>query len=449
MTRQAPVLITPIPGPRSQRLTQDEQRHLAPGIQRIALLSGIAFDRGEGATLTDVDGNTFIDFFAGVTVASLGHSHPRYIAALEAQLHRLTVGSFTTDMRVRLLQRLAELTPGDLKRVQFYSGGAEAVEAALRVAKAYTKKYEIVGFWGGFHGKTGGVLGLAGDSTKQGWGPLPAGSHLVPYADCYRCPLKLSYPSCGVACLDFIRTSLKHTSGGAIAALIVEPVQGTAGNVVPPPEFLPGLKEIAREHGALFIVDEMITGFGRTGTMFGCTHSGVVPDIMTVGKGLGNGFPVTAVMTTDTIAAAEPFSLPSASSSSYGGSPLAAAAVLSTIETILDEALVDNARQVGAFMLERLRAMQEKYEFIGDVRGLGLLIGLDLVKDRRSKAELNRRVTELIFREALKRGLLLMGYMPRVRINPPLTISRELADTGLAILDEVFAFIAERVDYKE
>jgi 4-aminobutyrate aminotransferase-like enzyme len=422
---------------------------LAPGIQRIALLSGIAFDRGEGATLTDVDGNTFIDFFAGVTVASLGHSHPRYIAALEAQLHRLTVGSFTTDMRVRLLQRLAELTPGDLKRVQFYSGGAEAVEAALRVAKAYTKKYEIVGFWGGFHGKTGGVLGLAGDSTKQGWGPLPAGSHLVPYADCYRCPLKLSYPSCGVACLDFIRTSLKHTSGGAIAALIVEPVQGTAGNVVPPPEFLPGLKEIAREHGALFIVDEMITGFGRTGTMFGCTHSGVVPDIMTVGKGLGNGFPVTAVMTTDTIAAAEPFSLPSASSSSYGGSPLAAAAVLSTIETILDEALVDNARQVGAFMLERLRAMQEKYEFIGDVRGLGLLIGLDLVKDRRSKAELNRRVTELIFREALKRGLLLMGYMPRVRINPPLTISRELADTGLAILDEVFAFIAERVDYKE
>jgi 4-aminobutyrate aminotransferase-like enzyme len=445
---KAPVLTTAVPGPRSQRLTQAEQEFLAPGLQRIALLAGIVFDHGEGATLTDVDGNTFIDFFAGVTVASLGHSHPHYITALETQLRRLTVGSFTTETRVRLVQRLASLTPGELKRVQFYSSGAEAVEAALRLAKAYTKKHEVVGFWGGFHGKTGGILGLIGDSAKQGWGPLPGGTHLVPYADCYRCPLKLSYPSCGLACLDFIRTSLKHTSGGAIAAVIAEPVQGTAGNVIPPPDFLPGLKEIAREHEALFIADEMITGFGRTGMMFGCAQSGVTPDIMTVGKGMGNGFPVTGIISTDEITAAEPFSKPSASSSSYGGNPLAAAAALSTIEAILAEGLVEHARRVGAFMLERLRAMQEKYEFLGDVRGLGLLIGLDLVKDRRTKAELSREVTELIFREALKRGLLLMGYMPRVRINPPLTISPEQAETGLAILDEVFRFVADKVDYK-
>jgi len=308
---------------------------------------------------------------------------------------------------------------------------------------------DYLSFWGGFHGKTAEVLGLAGDGVKQGWGPLPTNAHMVPYADCYRCPLKLRYPSCGLACADFIRTSLKHTSGGAIAAVIAEPIQGTAGNVVPPPEFLPALKEIAQEHEALFIADEMITGFGRTGTMFGCEQSGVIPDVMTVGKGMGNGFPVTGVISTANVMAAEPFSQPSASSSSYGGNPLAAAAVLSTVETIRIEGLVENARQVGGFMLTRLCEMQEKYEFIGDVRGRGLLLGLDLVKDRRSKTALSRQVTELIFRETLRRGLLVMGYTPRVRINPPLTISRELAETGLAILDEVFTFVANTVDYQQ
>ncbi|HXG21496.1 MAG TPA: aspartate aminotransferase family protein [Methylomirabilota bacterium] len=448
MSGKLPVVRTSVPGPRSQQLVKTEQAFLAPGIQRISLLSGVVFDHGEGATLTDVDGNTFIDFFAGVTVASLGHSHPRYVAALEEQLRRVTVGSFTSEARVRLVQKIAALTPGNLNRIQLFSGGAEAVEAALRLAKAYTKKYEVVGFWGGFHGKTGGVLGLVGDNFKQGWGPLPGGTHLVPYADCYRCPLNLRYPGCGLACADFIRTSLKHTSGGAIAAFLIEPVQGTAGNIVPPPEFLPVMKEVAREHDALFIVDEMITGFGRTGNLFGCALSGVTPDIMTVGKGMGNGFPVTGVISSDEIMAAKPFSQPSASSSSYGGNPLAAAAALSTIETIEDEGVVDNARRVGAFMLERLRAMQEKYEFLGDVRGAGLLIGLDLVKDRQSKIGLRREVTELIFQEALKRGLLMMGYMPRVRLNPPLTISLELAETGLAILDEVFDFVADKVDYQ-
>lgn len=448
MNSSAPVLKTVIPGPRSQQVARAEQEFLAPGIQRIASLSGVVFDYGEGATLTDVDGNTFIDFFAGVTVASLGHSHPRYIAALTEQLRRLTVGSFTSETRARLVHKLATLTPAHLDRVQFYSGGAEAVEAALRLAKAYTKKHEVVGFWGGFHGKTGGVLGLVGDGFKQGWGPLPGGTHLVPYADCYRCPFTLRYPGCELACAEFIRTSLQHTTGGAVAALIVEPVQGTAGNIVPPPEFLPAMREIARELGALFIVDEMITGFGRTGRMFGYEHTGVIPDIMTVGKGMGNGFPVTGVISTDEIMAAKPFSQPSASSSSYGGNPLAAAAVLSTVETIVDEGLVENSRRVGAYMLERLRAMQEKYEFLGDVRGAGLLIGLDLVKDRQSKTELRREVTELIFLEALKRGLLMMGYLPRLRLNPPLTISLELAETGLSILEEVFQLVADTVDYK-
>jgi 4-aminobutyrate aminotransferase-like enzyme len=426
-----------------------EQRFIAPGVQRIAQLSELALSEGRGCRLTDVDGNEYLDFFAGVAVASLGHAHPRFVAALTSQIQRLAVGSFTSEPRLQLMKLLAELAPGAITRTQLYSGGAEAVEAAIRLAKAYTRKHEVVGFWGGFHGKTGGVIGLIGDEWKQQWGPLPGGTHLVPYADCYRCPFKLTYPDCGLFCLDFIRQSLKTTTAGMIAAILVEPMQGTAGNVIPPPEFLPGVADIAREHEALLIADEMITGFGRTGTMFGCDHARVVPDVMTIGKGLGNGFPVSGLMSTDAITAAQPFAKPSASSSSYGGNPLAATAALTTIEVVLDEGLVDNARRVGAFLLNELRGLQEKYEFIGDVRGAGLLIGMDLVKNRSSKEPLARELSEEIFLGALRRGLLLMGYFSRVRINPPLTLTETEARDGVAILDEVFAELARHERYRQ
>jgi 4-aminobutyrate aminotransferase-like enzyme len=434
--------------PRSRALYEREQRSIAPGVQRIGQLAGLAFAAGEGCTLIDLDGNRYLDFFAGVAVASLGHAHPRWVAALTAQLERLAAGSFTSEARVALLERLAALAPGRLTRTQLYSGGAEAVEAALRLARAYTGKHEIVGFWGGFHGKTGGVIGLIGDEWKQHWGPLPGGTHLVPYADCYRCPFRLTYPSCGLACLDFVREQLKVSTAGEVAAVLAEPMQGTAGNVIPPPEFLPGVQAIARELDALLIADEIITGFGRTGTMFGCDHTGTEPDVMTIGKGLGNGFPVSGLISTEAITAAEPFAKPSASSSSYGGNPLAAAAALATIETIADDDLAANAARVGAVLLAELRALQEKYEFIGDVRGRGLLIGMDLVRDRQTKEPLPPAITEAIFRDALRRGLLLMGYFARVRINPPLTLSEREAREGVAILDEVFAEVARTGDYR-
>jgi 4-aminobutyrate aminotransferase-like enzyme len=249
-------------------------------------------------------------------------------------------------------------------------------------------------------------------------------------------------------CLDFMRQSIKKSTAGSIAAIIVEPIQGTAGNVVPPPEFLPGVKDIAHEVGALLIVDEIITGFGRTGTMFASEHTGVVPDIITIGKGMGGGFPVSGLVSTSEITAATPFSKPSASSSSYGGNPLAATAALATVQTIVRDKLVEHTAQVGAVMLEGLRALQEKYEFIGDVRGEGLLIGVDLVKDRGTKEELSSQVTERIFQEALKRGLLMMGYFPRMRLNPPLVITAEQVQEGIDILDEVFQCIADEVDYR-
>ena len=447
-SKKAPARVA-VPGPKSKSLYEAESAFIAPGLQRIAQLSQLAMVEGRGCTLTDADGNEYLDFFAGVAVASLGHSHPRFVAGLVNQIQRLAIGSFTNEPRLALLKLLAELAPGALQRTQLYSGGAEAVEAAIRLAKSYTKKHEVVGFWGGFHGKTGGVMGLIGDEWKQKWGPLTPGTHLVPYADCYRCPFQLKHPECGMFCLDFIRQSLKTTTAGMIAAIIVEPMQGTAGNVVPPPEFLPGLSEIAREHDALLIADEMITGFGRTGTMFGCEHTDTEPDIMTIGKGFGCGFPVTGLISTDEITASLPFAKPSSSSSSYGGNPLGAAAALTTIETIIDEDLIDNAERVGAVLLHELRCLQDKYEFIGDVRGAGLLIGLDLVKDRSTKEPLSSAVSEQIFLGALRRGLLLMGYFSRVRINPPLILTETEARDGVAILDEVFAEVARERTYRQ
>src|SRR5690242_2514479 len=258
---QLPAITTPVPGPRSRSIFAAEENYLAPGRQRISSLAAVAFDHGEGATLTDVDGNVYLDFFAGVAVASLGHGHPAMSKAISEQAGRLMVGTFATAERAESFKALADAAPEGLKRFHLYSGGAEAVEAALRAARSYTHKHEVVGFWGGFHGKTGGVIGLIGDESKQGYGPLPGGQHLVPYADCYRCPLKLEYPQCGMFCVEFARKQIRNASAGAIAAVLVEPFQGTAGNVIPPDDFLPAVKEIARENDAVLIADEMITGF--------------------------------------------------------------------------------------------------------------------------------------------------------------------------------------------
>ena len=233
-----------------------------------------------------------------------------------------------------------------------------------------------------------------------------------------------------------------------VAAVIVEPVQGEGGYIVPPRGFLAALAGWCRAHEVLLIVDEIQTGYGRTGRFFAFEHESIDPDIVTVGKGMGSGFPVSGVLMSDELGRAEPFSKPSASSSSYGGNPLAAVAVSETIKAIRDEHLIENSRKVGAMLLARLNALKEKYEFVGDVRGKGLLIGIDLVRNLKTKALMSRKVTEVIFREALKRGLLLMGYFPRVRINPPLVITEAQAEAGAEILDEVFAYVRDHVDWR-
>ncbi len=431
-------------GPRSREIVAREQRHQAPGAQGFALYAGLAMAEGRGAVLVDEDGNRYIDFIAGIAVGSVGHCHPRYVEAIQRQAERLTFSSFTTETRTRFLERLAGVTPPGLTRIQLFSGGAEAVEAALRLARAATRRREMIGFWGGFHGKTGGVLGLLGSEFKHHLGPFLPGQYLSPYAYCYRCPLRLTYPSCGIACAEFLRDVIRYQTGGDIAAVIVEPIQGTAGNIVPPEGFVRAVAGIAREHGALFIADEMITGFGRTGAMWGVERDGVVPDILTVGKGMGGGFPLTGVISSSEITASKPWSNPSASSSSYGGNPLAAAAGLAALDIILGEDLAQNARRVGAVMLERLRQMQERHRCIGDVRGQGLLLGLELVRDRQTKEPLGKDVTQALYQECLRRGLAAMTYSYAVRINPPLVITEAEALTGLDRLDEALGVVARQ-----
>ncbi len=326
-------IVTNIPGPQSKKYFDLDQKYISPGIQTIATSSQLTMEKGEGCVMEDVDGNRFIDFFAGVGVASLGYHHPKYTKMMQEQVAKIHVGSFTSKVRAELSQLLAEHALGDLRRTQYYSAGAEAVEAALRLAKSYTKKNEFIGFWGGFHGKTMGVLGLLSGDFKHSLGPLPAGVYETPYADCRHCPFNTSYPGCKFECVDFLKKKIKNETTGNIAAIIVEPIQGTAGNVIPPPEFLKHLRQVATEIGALLICDEMITGFGRTGKMFGTQHFDIVPDIITIGKGFGGGFPMTGLMSRDEIINAKPFANPSGSSSSYGGNPFASAAALATVRT--------------------------------------------------------------------------------------------------------------------
>ncbi len=435
-----------VPGPKSKALFEREQQYMAPGLQSIALYSQLAMESGRGATLKDVDGNEYLDFIAGIAVGSLGHSHPHYVQRIGEQLQKITFGSFTTQVRADFLEKVVDALPDGIDKVQLFSGGAEAVEAAFRLAKSATKKWEFVGFWGGYHGKTAGVVGLLGGSFRYHQGPFPPGTHMSPYANCYRCPWNLEYGKCGLACAEHLRNVIKNESQSEVAAIIMEPMQGTAGNVVPPVDFVQAVQGIAKEVGALFIADEILTGFGRTGTMWAVEQFDVVPDIMTIGKGIGGGFPLSGLASTDTIMASEPFSDPSGSSSSYGGNPLAAAAGLGAIEAIVGEGLVANSARVGAVLQDALTAMMDKYRFIGDVRGRGLLIGVELVADRKTKEPLDKKITRALFHEALDRGLVTMSYNHVIRINPPLVLTEEEALRGAAILDESFAAIARAFD---
>jgi len=277
-----------------------------------------------------------------------------------------------------------------------------------------------------------------GSDFKKSYAPFSPGAHTIPYANCYRCPLKTTYPGCGLACVDVGRKNLKDNVSSGVAAFIVEPVQGTAGNIVPPKDFLPAVKAVAKEFEALFIADEMITGFGRTGTFWGSQQSGVVPDIMTMGKQFGGGYPVSALATTDELVQTRPWGNPSGSSSSYGGNPLASAAVKAALEIILAENLVENSRVMGNLFLDKMKPFVDRYSFVGEVHGAGLMLGIELVKDKKTKEPLSKKACEWLFKEFLSKGMLTMSYTSSFRIQPSMTIDRETIENTIAIMFEVF-----------
>jgi 4-aminobutyrate aminotransferase-like enzyme len=432
-------LKTSVPGPKSVELRAREDQHLAPGLQGFALMAGIVVDHAQGSTVTDVDGNTFLDLIGGIGVNGLGHSHPRFVRAVKNQVERASVGSFTSAPRVELFEQLAKNRPSaKVHRTQLYSSGAEAVESALRLATCATGRTEFVSFWGGFHGKTMGALSLMGSDFKDSFGPFVPGSHSAPYPHPYRCPEGMNADTFAIACVEELRKHLKKGAASQIAAIIVEPMQGTAGNVIPSDQFLPAVRAVAKEIGALLIVDEMITGFGRTGKYWGMQHTGVEPDIVTLGKQFGGGFPISAVLSTDEITAAKPWSNPSGSSSSYGGNPLAAAAANESLKIIEEQGLVENSRVVGAHFLKQLQPLVDRYPFVGEVRGRGLFLAIELVKDKRSKEAMSKAATTKVFNECLKRGLLTMSYASSFRIQPAMTIDTATVDHSVAILSEAF-----------
>ena len=427
-----PRVVGPVPGPRSSAIAAREAALLAPGVQQISTLAGIAVDGGEGALLRDADGNVFLDFFAGMGVASIGHGHPALVEALARQAARVSSTSFASEARANLLERIALATAsigaGRLDRTQLYSGGAETVESALRLARAATGRRGVIAFHGAFHGKTAGVLGLMGLPFKEGLGPFLDGQHLAPYPDRFR-DATLSSDAC-LAALEAL-IALK----GAPAAILVEPMQGTAGNVIPPADFLRGLRRVADRHGALLVADEMITGWGRTGRLFAVEHAQVEPDILCFGKGVANGYPVSGLTTRKELARHEPWSRPSFSSSSYGGSPLACAAADAVTRVIVDERLTEHAARIGALLLDELTRLAGKHPTVAEVRGRGLLIAVELVADRDTRTPLAPAACERLFRACLRRGLLALTYAPRVRINPPLVLTEAQALKGVRLLD--------------
>ncbi|MET9882631.1 aspartate aminotransferase family protein [Streptomyces sp. NPDC006430] len=423
-----------VPATRSAAHWSAEQETIGPGLQAVMLWAKFCVAAADGAVIEDLDGNRVLDFQGAGGVNSIGHAHPRFVQEMARQLTTWTAGALGSPARLDMVRVLQEFLPAPFDRIQLYSGGTEAVEAALRLAKSTTGKHEFLSFWGGFHGKTMGSLALTTGSARSGLGPLPSGNFSAPYANCYRCPLKLSYPSCGLACVDSAREVIKQHSTGALAAIVVEPVQGRSGNVVPPPGYLAALSSVAREFDAVLISDEMMTGFGRTGTAFAYQHDQVEPDILTVGKGMGSGYPVSGVIASTETMSAAPFSDPSASSSSFGAFPMACRAVATTVEIIQEEDLAARAMRLGKQLLESLKPLVDSAPLVGDVRGLGLALGIELVADKDTKEPADPATVRRAYLALLEAGVMVMTGGNTLRLYPPLTVDEDQAAEAAEIV---------------
>jgi 4-aminobutyrate aminotransferase len=437
LTAKTPSIKTTLPGPEAKKVLEKDQRSVSQSYTRVYPL---VIKKARGVWVEDVDSNLFLDFTSGIAVTNTGHCHPLVVKAIQQQTEKflhMSGTDFYYEAQANLAAKLAEIAPGDKeKRVFFGNSGAEAIEAALKLARFHTKRARIIAFLGSFHGRTMGALSLTASKVihERGFSPLVPGITHVPYAYCYRCPYHLEYPKCNVACVDWIREDLFRMSlpPEEVAAIFVEPIQGEGGYVVPPPEFHQKLYDLAKEFGILFVVDEVQTGMGRTGRMFGIEHWNVSPDIIALAKGIASGMPLGAMVSQSQVMSW----IPGSHASTFGGNPVSCQAALATIE-LLESGLIQNAESVGTYILSQLRELQKRYPQIGDVRGKGLMIGVELVKDPISKAKAIEERNRII-QACFEKGLLILGCGENaIRLIPPLIVSREEADTALTIFEEV------------
>ncbi len=439
----APEIKTPLPGPKAKAIIERDKQFVSPSYTRDY---PFVIARGEGAVVEDVDGNRFLDCAAGIAVNSTGVSHPEVVKAICEQAQKfihMSGTDFYYEPQVRLAEELATIVPIDgAVRTFFGNSGTEATEAAIKLARYSTQRQGIIAFLGGFHGRSMGSLSLTASKAVQrrGFGPFMPGVYHAPYPDSYR--FNGSADACAAQCLSYIRDQIfVHLAApDEIGAIVVEPIQGEGGYIVPPPAFLESLREIAREHGIVLVVDEVQSGMGRTGKMFASEHFGLKADVVNIAKGIASGLPLGVTCARADIMAWPP----GAHASTFGGNPVSCAAANITIR-VLKESLVANAAAVGAHLLDGLRELQNRHPLLGDVRGKGLMIGLELVRDRQTKERAIEERNALV-QAMFRRGVLVLGAGKNaMRLAPPLVLTRAQANIVLKVMDESLAEISPGV----
>ncbi len=441
MPKDYPRMVMPPPGPKARAVIERDARVMS---QNFAKDYPLVAERAWGPVVEDPDGNRYLDFAAGIAVAATGHSHPEVVAAIKAQADRflhMCATDFFYENVVELAEGLARRAPGPGPwRVFFANSGAEVVEGALKLARLRTGRQKVIAFYGGFHGRTYGAMSLTASKPVQrrGYAPLLPEVLHSHYAYCYRCPVNRTPENCSIQCLDLLTETMFGTTvdPSEVAAVIVEPVQGEGGYVVPHPGFLQKLRAVTRRYGILLIADEVQCGMGRTGRLFASEHFGLEPDIVTLAKGIASGMPLGALLARDEVMRWNN----GGHGSTFGGNPVSVAAALATLR-LLEGGLIENAAQVGERLKALLRARLERHPVVGDVRGLGLMIGVEIVKDREQRAPAPE-LRERILQEAFRRGLLLLGCgKSTIRLAPSLIIDEEDAATAVSILDQAIGAV--------
>ena len=436
------IVVTP-PGPKARELLERDSRFLSRSVVRWYPLVA---ESGSGCIVKDVDGNEFVDFNSGIVVLAVGHSHPRVVKAIKEQVEKLIHYSWTDFYYkpiIDLGEELTKITPGSFpKKVFFSNSGAEANEAAMKMTRWHTRKQLFLAYTGSFHGRSFGTMALTASKPiqRRHFFPLLSEVTHVPYPYCYRCPFGLQYPECKMWCVDFIEQEvlMKYHPPEDTAAMFIEPIQGEGGYVVPPEDYFPRLKKMLDKYEILMVDDEIQSGMGRTGKWFAIEHWNVTPDIITTAKALASGLPIGATIAKEEIMDWEGGS----HANTFGGNPVACSSALAVIDIIKEEKLMENATRQGAYLMKRLKEMQQKYPIIGDVRGKGLMIGVELVKDPQTKEPAAQECLE-VMNKCFKRGLaIITAGKCTMRIAPPLIITRETIDAGL----EVFEGAVKEVD---